>query len=98
MAKPAPKQTPSGLAKGLTSYGDTEFSLFLRKAFIKGGGYGDDALTRPIVGVIDTGSHFNPCHGNMRTLIDAVQRGVMLAGALPAGLARTNELQPKARR
>ena len=35
-----------GLRKGLTSYGDAGFSLFLRKAFIKAGGYSDDALDR----------------------------------------------------
>ena len=35
-----------GLEKGLTSYGDRGFSLFLRKAFIKGAGYTDDALSR----------------------------------------------------
>ncbi len=73
----------SGLEKGLTSYGDIEFSLFLRKAFIKGAGYGDDALARPIVGIVDTGSGFNPCHGNAPQLIEAVQRGVMLAGGIP---------------
>jgi dihydroxy-acid dehydratase len=74
-----------GLAKGLTNYGDVEFSLFLRKAFIKGAGYGDDALSRPIVGIVDTGSGFNPCHGNAPQLIDAVRRGVMLAGGIPIG-------------
>src|SRR5258708_18902134 len=37
-----------GLEKGLTSYGDRDFSLFLRRAFIKGAGYTDDALSRPV--------------------------------------------------
>ncbi len=73
----------NGLRKGLTSYGDAGFSLFLRKAFIKAMGYSDDALERPIVGVTDTFSDYNPCHGNVPDLIDAVKRGVMLAGALP---------------
>jgi dihydroxy-acid dehydratase len=72
-----------GLRKGLTSYGDEGFSLFLRKAFIKGAGYTDDVLARPIVAIINTGSDFNPCHGNAPQLIDAVKRGVMLAGGLP---------------
>src|SRR5947209_10905074 len=72
-----------GLRKGLTSYGDAEFSLFLRKAFIKAMGYSDDALERPIVGITNTYSDYNPCHGNVPDLIDAVKRGVMLAGALP---------------
>ncbi|TPQ48985.1 dihydroxy-acid dehydratase [Prosthecomicrobium hirschii] len=73
----------SGLRKGLTSYGDTGFSLFLRKAFIKAMGYSDDALDRPIVGITDTYSDYNPCHGNAPALIEAIKRGVMLAGALP---------------
>ena len=74
---------PSGLRKGLTSYGDPGFSLFLRKAFIKAKGFSDDALDRPIIGVTDTYSDFNPCHGNVPQLIEAVKRGVMLAGGLP---------------
>jgi len=73
----------TGLRKGLTSYGDAGFSLFLRKAFIKAAGYSDDALDRPIVGITDTASDFNPCHGNAPQLIEAVRRGVMLAGGLP---------------
>lgn len=73
----------SGLRQGLTSYGDPAFSLFLRKAFIKAMGYSDDALDRPIVGITDTYSDFNPCHGNVPQLIEAVKRGVMLAGAMP---------------
>src|SRR6187399_2406370 len=72
-----------GLEKGLTSYGDRGFSLFLRKAFIKGAGYTDDALKRTIVGIANTGSAYNPCHGNAAQLVEAVKRGVMLAGGLP---------------
>ncbi|MGH1361454.1 MAG: IlvD/Edd family dehydratase [Burkholderiaceae bacterium] len=73
----------SGMRAGLTSYGDAEFSLFLRKAFIKGSGLTDDALGRPIVGIANTGSDYNPCHGNAPQLIEAIKRGVMLAGGLP---------------
>jgi dihydroxy-acid dehydratase len=73
----------SGLRKGLTSYGDSDFSLFLRKAFIKGAGYTDAALDRPIIGIANTASAYNPCHGNAPQLMEAVKRGVMLAGGLP---------------
>ncbi|KAI7156188.1 dihydroxy-acid and 6-phosphogluconate dehydratase [Hortaea werneckii] len=72
----------AGLRQGLTSYGDTHFSLFLRKVFIKAAGYGEDALSRPIVGIINTGSGFNPCHANVPQLIEAVKRGVQLQGGL----------------
>jgi dihydroxy-acid dehydratase len=72
-----------GLRKGLTNYGDSGFSLFLRKAFIKGAGYTDGALDRNVVGIANTGSSYNPCHGNAGPLLEAVKRGVMLAGGLP---------------
>ncbi|MBG6183204.1 dihydroxy-acid dehydratase [Arthrobacter sp. CAN_A214] len=73
----------TGIRRGLTSYGDAGFSLFLRKAFIKGAGYSDDALDKPVIGIINTGSGFNPCHGNMPALLEAVKRGVLMAGGLP---------------
>ena len=75
--------TPRGMKRGLTSYGDAEFSLFLRKAFIKGAGYSDTALDRPVIGITDTGSGYNPCHGNMPQLLEAVERGILMAGGLP---------------
>ena len=72
-----------GMRKALTSYGDEGFSLFLRKAFLKGAGYTDEALDRPIIGIAGAASAYNPCHGNMSELLAAVKRGVMLAGGLP---------------
>lgn len=72
-----------GLRKGLTAYGDAGFSLFLRKAFIKAMGYSDEALDRPIVGITNTYSDYNPCHGNVPQILEAVKRGVMLSGAMP---------------
>lgn len=72
----------SGLRQGLTSYGDAHFSLFLRKVFIKALGYSEDALSRPIVGIINTFSGFNPCHANVPQLIEAAKRGVQLSGGL----------------
>src|SRR6195952_3242763 len=77
------QEDSTGMRKGLVNYGDAGFSLFLRKAFIKGAGYTDAALDRPVIGIADTGSGYNPCHGNMPQLVEAVQRGIMLAGGLP---------------
>ncbi|MBC7637179.1 MAG: dihydroxy-acid dehydratase [Acetobacteraceae bacterium] len=76
-------QAPTGLRAGLATYGDAEFSLFLRRAFIKAMGYTDDALDRPIIGITNTFSDFNPCHGNVPELIVAAKRGVLLAGGMP---------------
>jgi dihydroxy-acid dehydratase len=78
-----PVDAEFGISKGLTNYGDKGFSLFLRKAFIKGAGYTDSALERPVIGIANTGSAYNPCHGNAPQLIEAVKRGIMLAGGLP---------------
>jgi len=77
-----PVESGNGLRQGLTSYGDAHFTLFLRKVFIKALGYSEDALSRPIIGVINTYSSFSPCHGNVPQLIEAVKRGVQLQGEL----------------
>lgn len=77
-----PLTAGTGLRQGLASYGDAHFSLFLRKVFIKALGYSEDALSRPIIGIINTYSGFNPCHGNVPQLIDAVKRGIQLHGGL----------------
>jgi dihydroxy-acid dehydratase len=73
----------TGMRKGLTAYGDPEFSLFLRKAFIRAMGYTDEALERPIIGIADTGSDYNACHGTAPQLVEAIKRGVLGAGGLP---------------
>lgn len=77
-----PLTSSTGLRQGLASYGDAHFSLFLRKVFIKALGYSEDALSRPIIGIVNTYSGFNPCHGNVPQLIDAVKRGIQLNGGL----------------
>ena len=71
-----------GLRTGLTDYGDRDFSLFLRKAFIKAMGYSDDALERPIIGIANTYSGYNACHQTVPQLVEAVRRGVQQAGGL----------------
>ena len=80
---PFKKSDASGFRQGLTSYGDQGFSLFLRKAFIKGAGYTDAALDKPVIGIANTASAYNPCHGNSAQLIEALERGILLAGGLP---------------
>ena len=57
--------------------------MFLRKAFIKGAGYTDAALDKPVIGIANTASAYNPCHGNSAQLIEALERGILLAGGLP---------------
>lgn len=72
-----------GLARGLTNYGDADFSLYLRKTFAKAAGYSNEMASRPVVGIAQSASGFNPCHRNFPELIDAIKRGVLAAGGLP---------------
>jgi dihydroxy-acid dehydratase len=73
----------SGMKKNLTNYGDTGFSIFLRKAFIKGLGYSDDMLNKKIVGITNTFSDYNPCHGNVPDLVKSAKAGILANGAIP---------------
>ncbi|MBT4354842.1 MAG: dihydroxy-acid dehydratase [Rhodospirillaceae bacterium] len=72
-----------GLAKGLTNYGDMDFSLYLRRANAASMGYGKEMLSKPVIGIADTGSGFNNCHRHVPEMIEAVKRGVLMAGGLP---------------
>jgi dihydroxy-acid dehydratase len=36
-----------------------------------------------VIGITATGSAYNPCHGNMPQLLEALKRGIQLAGGLP---------------
>ena len=71
-----------GLARGLTNYGDRDFSLYLRRSFASSMGYSGKMLARPIVGIAYTPSGFNNCHRHFPELLEAVKRGVLAAGAL----------------
>jgi len=72
-----------GLARGLTNYGDADFSLYLRRTFAKAAGYSNEMASRPVVGIAQSASGFNPCHRNFPELVDAIKRGVLAAGGLP---------------
>ena len=77
------KNQPKGIYRNLTSYGDVDFSKYMRRAFLASAGYDAEDLERPIVGIADTSSDYNPCHRQMPELVDAVKRGVLEAGGLP---------------
>ena len=71
-----------GFLRGLQSYGDRDFSIYMRRAFAKSMGYSGDELARPVVGIAFTHSRFNPCHRHFPELLEAVKRGVAAAGGL----------------
>jgi dihydroxy-acid dehydratase len=71
-----------GFRAGLTAYGDAGFSLFHRKVFLKAMGYSEAALDRPVIGIADTRSDYNSCHANVPQVVEAVKRGVAMAGGV----------------
>jgi hypothetical protein len=74
---------PTGIANGLTNYGDRDFSLYLRRSFAQSMGYSRAMLAKPVVGIAYTPSGFNNCHRHFPEMLEAVKRGVLTAGALP---------------
>jgi dihydroxy-acid dehydratase len=53
------------------------------RAYLKGIGYDDDALSRPIVGIANTWTEVMPCNFHLRRLAEKVKEGVRAAGATP---------------
>ena len=75
-------ESERGFLRGLQSYGDRDFSAYMRRAFAKSMGYSADELSRPVVGIANTYSQFNPCHRHFPELVAAVRRGIQSAGGL----------------
>src|SRR5271156_983002 len=73
----------AGLDRGLTDYGDCDFSRYLRRSFAQSMGYSRALLDTPVIGIAYTASDFNNCHRHFPELLTAVKRGVLAAGALP---------------
>jgi len=75
--------SPLGLARGLTHYGDAGFAEFLRRSFARSMGYSSELLRKPTIGIASAASDLNNCHRHFPELIDAVKRGVLASGGLP---------------
>ena len=53
------------------------------RAYLKGVGFDDDALQRPIVGIANTWTETMPCNFHLRRLAEKVKEGVREAGGTP---------------
>lgn len=73
---------PSLLTKNLTSYGDPEFSTFIRKAFSRHLGFDEQDMAKPVIGICNTYSEINRCHAHFRPLVEAIKRGVAMEGGI----------------
>ncbi len=53
------------------------------RAYLKGIGFDEDSLQRPIVGIANTWTETMPCNFHLRRLAERVKEGVRAAGATP---------------
>jgi dihydroxy-acid dehydratase len=66
-----------------TFFGERGVAGFTHRAFLKSMGYDDEDMRRPVIGICNTFSELNNCNSNLRTLAEAVKRGVWQAGGFP---------------
>ncbi|PZE22135.1 IlvD/Edd family dehydratase [Paenibacillus xerothermodurans] len=67
----------------LTSYGDAGFSAFIRQAFNRHLGHDQQDFERPVIGICNTESEINRCHSHFGPIVEAIKRGVLMAGGTP---------------
>src|SRR3954471_11089941 len=72
-----------GASRSGTFFGERGVAGFTHRAFLKSMGYDDEDMARPVIGICNTFSELNNCNSNLRTLAEAVKRGVWQAGGLP---------------
>jgi len=53
------------------------------RAYMKGVGYGDEALRKPTIGIANTWAEANSCNFHLRGLAEHVKEGVLAAGGTP---------------
>ena len=60
-----------------------------RRGLMRGMGYSDEELKRPIIGIVNSWNEFNPGHVHLRELAQRVKEGVREAGGLPLEVMTT---------
>src|SRR5438270_1362865 len=61
-----------------------EYYNFSRRAWLRSEGFTADVFqNRPVIGICNSSSELNNCNAHLRTLAEAVKRGVWRAGGFP---------------
>src|SRR3954452_840496 len=62
-----------------------EYYNFARRAWLRSEGFSADAFSgdKPVIGICNSWSELNNCNAGLRTVAEAVKRGVWLAGGVP---------------
>jgi dihydroxy-acid dehydratase len=57
---------------------------FIHRSWMRNQGYPDDYFRgRPVIGICNTWSEYNPCNGHLRDIAEFVKRGVLEKGGFP---------------
>ena len=61
-----------------------DYYSFARRAWLRAEGFGREVFDgRPVIGICNSWSELNNCNAHLRTVAEAVKRGVWAAGGLP---------------
>ncbi len=79
-----PKPGVSTKLRSAESYGKLDKDGFIHRSWMKSQGFPNHVFDgRPVIGICNTFSEFNPCHSHLNEIAEAVKRGVWEAGGLP---------------
>lgn len=67
-------------------FGRGNSSFIFRSRTLQGGLAIEDFAGKPVIGIVNTWSDMNTCHGHLRDVAEAVKRGVWEAGGYPVEL------------
>ena len=57
---------------------------FIHRSWIRNEGFTDELFDgRPVIGIANSWSELTPCNAHLRTVAEAVKRGVLMAGGFP---------------
>ena len=75
------------IAKKLRSqewWGQPNYESFTRRAWMRSEGFSSDFFqNKPVIGICNSWSEFTNCNAHLRTVAEAVKRGVLTAGGFP---------------
>ena len=84
MSDHEPKDPNKGRRRSSDWYGKADKDGFGHRSWMKNRGLPADQFDgRPIIGICNTWSEFNPCNAHFRDIAERVKRGVYEAGGVP---------------
>src|SRR5438093_8307027 len=65
-------------------WGQPNYESFTRRAWLRSEGFSSDFFqNKPVIGICNSWSELNNCNAHLRTVAEAVKRGVFAAGGFP---------------